>query len=189
MQTRDYSCGAASLATLLTYGLGEPTDEDWVLKQLFDMMTPEQKAGLEAKGLSLLDMQRIAERRGLRSQGFRIGADQLSKLARPVIAYVKPNGYEHFLVIKAIRGDRIYLADPSLGNIRMPLYRFMDMWADDSGRGVVFAVDRPDGKWPDSYALQVVTDPGRPIETLTAEQMLAVGKPFLPTVSPPIAVR
>src|SRR5207302_1409027 len=80
--------------------------------------------------------------RGHKAQGFRLHYDQLAKLSRPVIVFVKPGGYAHFAVLKGVQGDRVYVADPSLGNVRMPLYRFVDMWADESGRGVIFAVER-----------------------------------------------
>jgi len=52
------------------------------------------------------------------------------------------------------------------------------MWADESGHGVIFAVERAAGDWPERYALQLagVADP--PLEVLSAERLMSIGKPF-----------
>ena len=176
MQAFDYSCGAASMATLLTYGLGDPVDEIPILNSIMRAANEGERALIEEKGLSLLDLQRFAEERGHRAQGFRISADQLGKLKRPVIAYIKPRGYEHFVVLKGIRGDRVYLADPARGNVRMPLYQFFDMWAEKDGRGVVFVVERESGEWPEPTPLAVTATAGLQLEQLSAREMSDIGK-------------
>jgi len=66
----------------------------------------------------------------------------------------------------------------ALGNVRMPLYRFLDMWADASGRGVVFAVERTAGDWPERYALRLAEGADTPLEVLSAERLIEIGKPF-----------
>jgi hypothetical protein len=177
-QRYDYSCGSAALATLLTYGLNDPVDEAVLLEALLAPLAPDELVALQENGLSLLDLQRLARSRGHKAQGFRIHATQLVKLTRPVIVFIKPRGYEHFAVLKGVRGDRAYLADPSLGNVRMPLYRFLAMWADASGRGVVFAVERSGGDWPERFALQLAGGADSPIEVLSASRLLEIGKPF-----------
>ena len=148
-QGYDFSCGAASLATLLTYGLNDAVDENALLRALIKPLSSVQLAALQLKGLSLFDLQQLAQKRGHKAQGFRIHGRQLANLSYPVIVFIKPHGYQHFAVFKGLRGDRVYLADPSLGNVRMPLYRFLDMWANESGHGVIFAVERADSTWPD----------------------------------------
>ncbi len=174
-QKFDYSCGSAALATLLTYGLGDPADEDAILRVILSPLSSDELLALQKRGLSLLDLQKVAQGRGHKAQGFRIAADQLSKVSRPLIVFIKPNGYEHFAVFKGLRGDRVHLADPSLGNVRMPLYRFLDMWADESGRGVVFAVERRDGSWPASSALALKGADGAQLEWLSARRLLDMG--------------
>lgn len=182
-QRFDYSCGSAALATILTYGLNDPVGEDDLLRALLEPLAPEELAELQKKGLSLLHLQRLAQQRGHKAQGFRLHQSQLGRLSRPVIVFIKPSGYEHFAVFKGLRGDRVHLADPSLGNVRMPLYRFLDMWADESGRGVIFAVERGSGEWPGRYALQLAGTAGPPLEVLSAERMLSIGVP-LPSLVP-----
>jgi predicted double-glycine peptidase len=154
-QRYDYSCGAAALATLLTYGQSDPVDEQTLLTELLEMISAEDQTTVQRKGLSLLDLQHLAAKHGHAAQGFRIPTAQLENLRRPVVVFVQPRGYAHFTVLKGVRGDRAFLADPSLGNIRMPLYRFVDMWADAQGRGIVFAVEPREGKWPDASPLDV----------------------------------
>lgn len=170
-QQLDYSCGAAALATLLTYGLNAPTDEQSLLRAVFDPLSPAQLVELQKTGLSLRDLQVLAEQRGFKAQGFRLRADQLTKLQRPVIVFIRPGGYRHFAVLKGVRDGRAYLADPSLGNVRMPLTRFVEQWADandPSERGVIFAVERQDGLWPARYALQIQQTHAPPIEAGSA---------------------
>jgi uncharacterized protein len=174
-QRYDYSCGAAALATLLTYGLADPVDEEALLTDLLQIISGEDQAVMKRQGLSLLDLQHLAEHRGHKAQGFRVATAQLASLRRPVIVFVEARGYRHFTVLKGVRGDRAFLADPSLGNVRMPLYRFIDMWADASGRGVVFAVE-PKDAWPDASPLN---PPDRPVnlEAVTARRLFETASP------------
>jgi predicted double-glycine peptidase len=182
-QRFDYSCGSAALATLLTYGLNDPVGEDELLRALLEPLAPEELAELQKKGLSLLHLQRLVQKRGHKAQGFRVHQSQLGKLSRPLIVFIKPGGYEHFAVFKGLRGDRVHLADPSLGNVRMPLYRFLDMWADESGRGVIFAGERTSGEWPDRYALQLAGAGELPLEVLSAQRMMNIAAP-IPSMVP-----
>jgi predicted double-glycine peptidase len=179
-QRYDYSCGSAALATLLTFGLNDAVDEQYLLKALLLPMQPEQLAALTAKGLSLEDLQRLAQMRGHKAQGFKLPAQQLSRLTRPVIVRIKPGGYPHFAVFKGVHDDRVYLADPSLGNVRMPLHRFLAMWVDAGGSGVIFAVERQDGSWPENYALQMAASNNPALEKLSAMRLFDASK-FLST--------
>jgi predicted double-glycine peptidase len=182
-QHYDYSCGSAALATLLTYGLQDRVDEEALLQALLLPLSPEEVVSLQSKGLSLLDLQRLAQGRGHTAQGYRIAQNQLARISRPVIVFIKPHGYQHFAVFKGLRGDRVYLADPSLGNVRMPLYRFLDMWADKSGRGVIFAVERGSGDWPDHFALQLSGASDAAPEVLNALRLSEIAKSY-PIMSP-----
>ena len=176
-QRFDYSCGAAALATLLTYGLNDPVGEDVLLRALLEPLSADELAVRQQKGFSLLDLQLLAQQRGHKALGFRIAQSQLAKLSRPVIVFIKPQGYEHFAVFKGLHGDRVHLADPSQGNVRMPLYRFLEMWADAAGSGVIFAVEASAGDWPRRYALQLSGSGDAPLEVLSAERLMAIGNP------------
>ncbi len=136
----DYSCGSAALATLLSAD-GEPVTEAEILRSVFARLDAASQSRVIQEGLSLLDLKTAAEALGRRAEGYRVAPELLARLERPVIVYIEPNGYRHFAVLKGVVADRVFLADPAGGNVRMPIWRFLDMWEDESGQGVVFAVD------------------------------------------------
>jgi predicted double-glycine peptidase len=178
-QQFDYSCGAAALATLLRYGLGDNVTERDVLVQLFGLLSEDEKQVTLSQGFSLLHLQRVAQARGYRAEGFRLDPQALSRLSGPVIVFIQPRGYKHFAVLRGIRDDRVYLADPSLGNVRMPMYQFLESWRDGSGTGVIFvvepAVGLPQTTMPLTLSVQGLPQP----EIMTARELLAVGNPFV----------
>ena len=175
----DYSCGAAALATILRYGFGEKIGERDILAELFGLLSDEEKAVSRKIGFSLFDLQRVAQARGYKAQGFRLEARYLSRLRGPVIVFIEPRGYKHFAVLRGVRGDRVYLADPSRGNIRLPAYTFLESWLQDGGKGIIFVVEPktglPDRKSPLTLDLKGLPQP----EIMTAREMLAVGNPFV----------
>jgi uncharacterized protein len=187
-QAYDYSCGAAALATLLTYGLRDTATEQDVLIAILTLLTEEEKTLRRKDGLSLLDLQRVAQSRGHKAQGFRLAPKYLARVQGPTIVFIKPHGYEHFAVLKGIRGDRAYLADPSRGNVRMPIYKFLSMWLDETGQGVIFVVEKKGGdaaSTDGTASLLHVPQDGvfRP-EILTTRQLLEIGNSHVPF--PPI---
>jgi uncharacterized protein len=147
-QDRDYSCGAAALATLLQYYFRDATSEQDLLTLLESELTAEEKRKKERRGFSLLDLKHVAEQKGYDAEGFRLTLSELSQVAAPLIVFVEPMGYKHFAVYRGMKGDRVYLADPARGNLRMSLGRFQREW-----KGVVFVLGKPDE--PDDYPLQV----------------------------------
>ena len=178
-QRFDYSCGAAALATILRYGLGDNVGERQVLEQLFGLLSDQELQETLRQGFSLLHLQRVAQARGYRAEGFRLEPQFLSGLSGPVIVYIQPRGYRHFAVLRGIKDDRVFLADPSLGNIRLPMYQFLESWLDDSGTGVIFVVEPTSGLAEGNTPLMLsVRGPAQP-EILTARELLAVGSPFL----------
>ena len=178
-QRFDFSCGAAALATILRYGFGETVTERQLLIELFDLLPEEEETVTRSEGFSLLDLQRVAQARGYSAQGFRLEPDQLALLGGPVIVFIEPRGYRHFAVLRGVRGDRVHLADPARGNIRMPAYTFLEDWLQDDGTGIIFVVEPatglPGGRTPLSLAQEGLPQP----EIMTAREMLAVGNPFV----------
>ncbi len=178
-QVFDYSCGSGALATLLTYGLGDTVSEEEILFKLLEILSKDEEALTKKEGLSLFDLQWIAQQRGHKAHGFRLTPENLSNLKHPVIVFIKPREYEHFSVLKGVRGDRVYLADPSLGNIRMPIYKFLDMWLDANGKGIIFVVERQDGQWAEDSLLKAPATGMSQPEILTIREMLEVGNPYV----------
>ena len=174
-QRFDFSCGAAALATILRYGFGENVTERQILVELFGLLSEEEKAIRRSTGFSLLDLQRVAQAKGYNAQGFRLAPEQLALLGGPVIVFIEPRGYKHFAVLRGVRGDRVYLADPSRGNIRMPAYNFLESWLQDDGNGIIFVVEPKTGL-PGAPMPLTLTEKGLPQpEIMTAREMLAVG--------------
>ena len=66
---------------------------------------------------------------GYQAAGVRLTLAALPTLAGPVIVHLEGDDYKHFAVLKGIREDRIFLADPSLGNVRRSVDRFAKEWS------------------------------------------------------------
>jgi predicted double-glycine peptidase len=179
-QRFDFSCGAAALATMLRYGFGEEVSERQILIDLFTDLSDDEKRTAERTGFSLLDLQRVARTRGYAAEGFRLEPAELARLGGPVIVYIEPRGYKHFAVLRGIRGDRVYLADPSRGNVRMPMHTFIDGWLQADGRGIIFAVE-PKSSAPGQSAatLQALSGTERP-EVIAIRELLTIGGTLRP---------
>jgi len=176
-QRYDYSCGSAALATLLHFGFDDDVTERDVLAAVFDTLSDDDASLRRKEGLSLLDLQRVARSRGYRAQGFRLLPEHLPLLRGPVIVFIKPFGYEHFAVLRGTKGDRVYLADPSRGNLRQPAYRFLHDWVGEDGKGIVFVVEPMQGLPSRPSPLAVPVDGSPQPELMTVRQLLSVGSP------------
>jgi len=131
-QDTDFSCGAASLATILKYAYGRNVDEESVLRGMLEVSNPEE---VRRKGFSLLDIKRYTKTLGMRGRGYKVKASKLEKIKIPTIVLIDIRGYKHFVVLQTIRNNNAYLADPALGNKIIPFDEFLKIW-----NGVVFAV-------------------------------------------------
>ena len=128
-QGYDVSCGAAALATLLTYYYGIKIGEKEVIDRIFAKSTDEQKQKINAYGFSMLELKRLGEDLGFAAGGFRIdGAEKLAKLSIPALTLITVRGYAHFVVLKGIYRGQVYIADPAFGNRSRPLDRFAEEW-------------------------------------------------------------
>lgn len=139
-QGHDISCGAAAMATLLTYYYGVKVSEKDIIEQIFSRSSEEERQKISAYGFSMLELKRFGEHLGFQAGGFRI--DDVSKLAKlniPVLALITIRGYSHFVVVKGIARGQVYIADPAFGNRSRPLERFAEEWG---GVILVFVSDR-----------------------------------------------
>ncbi|WP_430462462.1 C39 family peptidase [Thalassolituus sp. LLYu03] len=142
-QAYDYSCGSAALTTLLDFYLGRNFQERQVMEGL--LRFGETERIVQRRGFSLLDMKRLVTALGHPSGGFKAEAKDLLELDHPAIAPIEYAGFKHFVVIRAVYDNRVYLADPSLGNISFTLDRFLEIW-DNNVLFIVF----PNGHKPAS---------------------------------------
>ncbi|MEE8057602.1 MAG: C39 family peptidase [Pseudomonadales bacterium] len=166
-QQYDYSCGAAAMSALLKYYFDDPVPEDEVIKDILNALKSEAHENRKEKGFSLLDLKNFAERRGYQGVGLRLSAEQLLKLTGPVLAFVSTNEYKHFLLIKGITGNRVWLADPSRGNIRMSIHQFKQEWD-----GIILALGKSGFQALSNHALKIPEfDVSQP-EWITARKAL-----------------
>ncbi len=190
LQKLDYSCGAAALATVLSSFFQDQISEDIVIGFIFiHGQTPEEglKKYFRRKGFSLLDLKRFSEFRGYKAAGYKDMTLQdlvevLQEERVPLLVSINPFGYHHFVVVRGIQGNRIFLADPALGNITMTLARFESVWVD--GIGFVLT-KRPLAKAPG------VAAPDEELAAITAAGAPSSAKPPPSNAGPPspLAIR
>jgi predicted double-glycine peptidase len=126
-QQFDFSCGSAALSTLLTYHYGFPVTEQIVFEEMF---VRGEKEKIKREGFSLLDMKRYLEAHGFEANGYEAPLDKLVSVGIPAIVLINDNGYNHFVVIKGIRGERLLIGDPSGGTRAMSRKKFESIWVN-----------------------------------------------------------
>lgn len=116
-QQFDYSCGAASLVSVLTHYYGVTTDELEIVDRI----------GLKG-AFSMADLARVAEEYGFKPVGLALDYETLMRFRRPVIVYLDYWDDGHFSVLRAIDQHGVWLADPAWGNTRLRRERFEQFW-------------------------------------------------------------
>lgn len=167
LQGFDYSCGAGAMATLMRFYFGDDVTEEGILLNILGSMNREDVEEREKNGLSLLDLKLCAERLGYQAVGVRLNYASLPQLKGPVLIHLENKEYRHFAVLKGVRGDRIYLADPSRGNLRMSADRFAKEWS-----GIALVLGKQGFGLPSKYPLAL--DDQEPVqnEILSARRSL-----------------
>ncbi|XZA37976.1 peptidase C39 family protein [Neisseria musculi] len=165
-QDLDYSCGAASVATLLNNFYGQKLTEAEVMKKLDK---DQMRASFE-------DMRRIMPDFGFEAKGYALSFEQLAQLKIPVIVYLKYRKDDHFSVLRGISKNTVLLVDPSLGHISMGRAQFLKAWQTRGGKlsGKVLAVLPKDADiWADTAFF--THDPQR--QTALAAELVKHGNP------------
>jgi hypothetical protein len=154
MQRRDFSCGAAALATLIQYYWGDRVTESYFLKELDKILTPEEIHDRIENGLSLTDLRRVAVATGYQATMGTLTFDKLTESKVPLILGVIVDEYDHFVVYRGWDGEWIYLADPIRGNLRVHVCDFRKQWQ----RNAILAVAKEGEKIRDWSPLSVRAD-------------------------------
>ena len=131
-QDYDYSCGAASIATLLNNFYGQNINE----KDILDAMKKEEMAA------SFYDMQMVLPQFGFIAKGYALSFDELAKIKIPVIVYLHYRKNNHFSVLEGINHNTVLLSDPSLGHISMSREQFIQSWhtTNENTAGKILAI-------------------------------------------------
>jgi uncharacterized protein len=133
LQQYDFSCGSAAVATLLTHHYGYPVSESTVFEYMY-RNGDQQK--IRTEGFSLLDMKRFLQAHGFEADGFEQPLDKLADARVPGIVLINENGYQHFVVVKGLRGERVLIGDPASGTRAVPRQAFQASWQS----GLLFVV-------------------------------------------------
>lgn len=134
-QKTDFSCGAASVATILNQAYGWDMSEEDVIYGMLAVADEEQ---VRTQGFSMLDMKNYATSLGMRARGYRIESSQLKTVTIPVIVLIEVRGYKHFVVMQRSDDESVYVGDPVLGHKKLSKEEFEKGW-----NGIVFALIGP----------------------------------------------
>ena len=150
MQKLDYSCGAAAMATLMHYYFQDKITEKEILENITQSLNEADMDQRKQEGFSLFDLKQFAERRGYQAAGVKLKISALPKLRGPVLVFLDLKDYKHFAILRGVKGDRVFLADPSRGNIRMSLNAFAEEW-----NGITLVLGKKGFGTPIEYPLQI----------------------------------
>ncbi|MCO7519283.1 MULTISPECIES: C39 family peptidase [unclassified Pseudomonas] len=131
-QKTDFSCGAASLATILRQAYWLDVNEEQVIE---GMLAHADQDLVRVQGFSMLDMKRYVESLGMRARGYRVAAETLASVRIPVVVLMDIRGYKHFVVLQRVDKGWVYIGDPVLGHKRYKVEDFLKGW-----NGIIFAV-------------------------------------------------
>lgn len=151
MQKRDFSCGAAALATVLQYYWGDHVTELQILKKFDDLFTPAEVRERIKNGLTITDLRRVAVKMGYRASIGTLRYDQLQESKVPLVVGITVGEFKHFVVYRGTDGYYVYLADPARGNIRIPASEFVKQWQ----KNAVLVVAKPRQEPKPSSSLSV----------------------------------
>lgn len=127
-QQFDYSCGAAAIATLLTFHYGRPVAERDVVAFMY---ARGDQPKILKEGFSLLDMKNLLEAIGYSADGFEIEPGQFDQLIAenvPFIALIKDGGYNHFVVVKGTNATHVLIGDSAKGGRILRREEFERIW-------------------------------------------------------------
>jgi hypothetical protein len=152
MQKLDYSCGAATLATVAHYYWDDKVGEETFLNLIpkLKLTEAEIKDRIE-NGLTLTDLRDLANLAGYQSSMGKVKFHELSEAKVPVIVGVTVRKHDHFVVFRGTDGYYAYLADPIRGNIRTEVDDFLQQWQ----KNAILVIAKPNAKVKDVNPLGV----------------------------------
>ena len=131
-QRRDFSCGAAALATVCRYYWGDNVTENQVLGVVEKNLTHDELKERFENGLAISDLRVAAVKMGYLSTIGRLSMAELLKVKVPVIVAIRLEETNHFVVVKGIANGWVFVADPSRGNLRIPQFEFERQWIENA---------------------------------------------------------
>jgi hypothetical protein len=180
MQKRDFSCGAAAVATIAHYYWGDNVDEDLFLRALDTILTDAEIEDRIKNGLAMSDLRRAAVIAGYEAVVGKLTFDKLAESKVPLVVGIKPGGHKHFVVYRGTDQIWVYIADPIRGNLRMPIREFVDQWQEKA----VLVIGKPGAKIKDTSPLSLTAADLRFGDT--TKQYIRAQAPFPPEIKQPL---
>jgi hypothetical protein len=131
-QGLDYSCGSASIATILRYYFGDDWREDVIIADTTLRMSEQVLTDRIKNGFSMMDMKQTLIRLGYQAAGVKLTTEQAAKLKGPVIVLLYKETSNHFVVLRGIKNDEAFLSDPTAGNVRISIDEFSQQWKGEA---------------------------------------------------------
>lgn len=154
MQKHEYSCGAASVATLLRYFWGDAVTEEQVLQAVMKILSADELKDRVEHGLAISDLRRAAVGMGYQATIGTLTFDKLLQSRAPLVVPLRVKQFDHFVVYRGAAEGRVYLADPVRGNIRIRYAEFIEQWQKEA----VLVIAKKGAKPPQFSALSVRAD-------------------------------
>ena len=80
------------------------------------------------KGSSIYNVVKTLRYYKLKSDAYRCDYENLINLNHPVIAYLKINNYYHYVIVKRIRNNKVFIFDPIRGDLTYSKKEFLNEW-------------------------------------------------------------
>lgn len=131
-QGLDYSCGSASMATILEYYFGDPISESSLTLDMTARLSKEELEDRIKEGFSMLDMRDTLVRFGYQAVGVKLSFEQVQQLKGPIVVLLRKEEINHFVVLKGIVNDLVQIADPTSGNLKLTKSEFLHYWQGEA---------------------------------------------------------
>jgi uncharacterized protein len=122
-----------------------------VLDTIMKFLTVAELKDRMKNGLSIADLRRAAVDMDYLAEVGTITFAELTQSKVPLVVGIAADGYDHFVVVRGVFGDNVYLADPMRGNIRVRTSIFVSQWQ----KNAVLVVLKPQVKPPTLSPLTV----------------------------------
>lgn len=120
-QDEDFSCGSASVATILRSFYGKEVYEKDILDEVI-------RVGDDGTA-SFSDLEQAVKKFGFKAVGLTLSFEKLKSIKIPAIVYLRYRDKDHFSVIRGVNEHGlVWLGDPSWGNRKFSESRFKSMW-------------------------------------------------------------
>jgi hypothetical protein len=162
-QQNDYSCGTATIATLIQGLYGKEITEQEVVDVILKDKNETTKQEIKEKGYSLLNLQNGSTALGYKAMWRKIAPQHLPMIKQPVVVLIGlKSEFPHFVVLKGVREGEAYLADPIRGNIRIDYQKLVEEGISDKYPSwYVMATQTPPKDWKINSILSLSDDKER----------------------------